>query len=52
MSENRKVIPDGFKYYITCKDKNGQKYYCYGHAPSYEYPDGTITDSKTFADFK
>ncbi|GAB6255143.1 hypothetical protein [Peribacillus sp. N1] len=56
MTEIRKVIPDGFKYYITCKDKDGQKYYRYNHAPSWENPDGTIehttTDTKISEEFK
>ncbi|PED99593.1 hypothetical protein CON78_15805 [Bacillus toyonensis] len=48
MTVNRKIIPDGFKYYITCEDKKGQKYYRYNHAPSWEYPDGRKEDTTTF----
>ncbi|EJQ73470.1 hypothetical protein IG7_00773 [Bacillus cereus HuA2-4] len=50
MTVNRKLIPDGLKYYITCKDKKGQKYYRYNHAPSWEYPDGRIEDTTTFTE--
>ncbi|PEF92570.1 hypothetical protein COL10_03500 [Bacillus cereus] len=48
MTENRKAIPDGFKYYITFKDNKGQKYYKYDYALSYEYPDGKVEDTTTY----
>ncbi|MCA1011464.1 hypothetical protein [Halobacillus halophilus] len=50
MPENRKFNPDGFKYYITCKNKNGQKYYSYDKAPTWEYPDGRIEDTTNYSE--
>ncbi|MFC5714380.1 hypothetical protein ACFPU1_16665 [Thalassorhabdus alkalitolerans] len=50
MSLNKKLIPDGFKYYITCKDNNEQKYYRYDHAPSWEHPNGETEDTTTFSE--
>ena len=50
MTENRKPILDGFKYYITCKDKEEKKYYRYDHAPTWEYPNGRIEDTTTYTE--
>ncbi|MFK4426084.1 hypothetical protein [Bacillus sp. RC51] len=50
MPVSRKLIPDGLKYYITCEDKKGQKYYRYSHAPSWECLEGRIEDTTTFTE--